>query len=1121
MGDEPSAKDDRVEPLREAFDLFLEICDLPADARARELDVRCVERPALRATVERLIERERRGSPEAALRTGEGGEATMASLLPAIAEPSAGVLAGRYRLSKLLGEGGSGAVYEAEQISPRRPVALKIFRASVITGESALRRFALEAEVLARLQHPSIAQVYDAGFGPSPMESPLAPSFTDRMSAPACGPAWIAMELVRGRPLDVAARTRALDHRTRLELFLEVCDAVAFAHQKGVIHRDLKPANILLTEPEPQAPQGRIKVLDFGIARVAGPEWQGHGDDQPTPALTGPGQLLGTLPYMSPEQVAGDGSAIDVRSDVYSLGVILYELLVGRRPFDLKGRAIDEAVRVVRDEDPAPPSMAAEATAGLRGDLDAIVLKSLAKDPDERYRSVAALADDLRAHLAGEPVAARANSAMYVLVRKARRHRLPIAASVLLIISIVVVAVRATFDAERFSQLAEDARISERAAQRASEALARQLNVARVERARLLAATGNVADAVDALRSEGVMERDPRLRWAAREIAARHPCLRSWEPHVASVRAAGLSDDGRLVLSAGEDGRVALSDIDRGVVLCVDIGSPILSGAHDREGKRFVVGCENGSVLAFDDHSLEPLPSEATHTAPVRSIAARDGVTVSGDGSGRVLFHRDGEPLRELTKRSSAVTSLLLLPGGDVAIGDEGGDVAVIHPFNGSARPVTRHDGAVLSLAFDARRERLLSGATDRTITIVSLDNPGEPSRSADVGNGSVRVIAVDNPSGDILVSGWWSLDRWDESLRSRRRIASPPFGPNAVVFAPESGRALSAHHDGTMRLWVFGNDPINGGGVFVPGVNGRVSAVLSRDGSRIAVGDGIGNVVVADAQSGAAVTWLPSHGRRVRGIDLSSDGRYVASAADDRMLQVGDAQTGEVLGRRFGVEPQMTSAVAFSPDGRRLAVAFGDRTVRVMDLPGLSPVASFVAGERQLVGIAWSPDGERIATTSRDLSIRVFTSTGEPLAITHTPDAPWALAFSPDGSRLAVGEWSRSIAIFDATTLSLNRRFAAGGGLVTAVVWLPPKESGENGLQAILAASGDGNLRVHDASDGRSLFEFTPFSHADTISCSVDATGRFISASGTAGEIGVWDTHQWDEWARRGTGLR
>jgi len=322
---------------------------------------------------------------------------------------------GRYRILRLLGEGGMGAVYEAEQEQPRRTVALKVIKPGLATPEL-LRRFEQESQALGRLQHPGIAQIYEAGtansgFGPQP---------------------FFAMEFIEGESLLQYAEAHQLKTRQRLELMAKVCEAVQHAHQRGVIHRDLKPGNILADM------NGQPKVLDFGVARVT--------DSNPKATRqTDVGRLVGTLAYMSPEQVLADSLEVDTRSDVYALGVILYELLVGRAPYTVS-RNIPEAVQTIREEDPAPLSSISR---NYRGDIETIVAKALEKDKARRYASAAGLAGDIRRYLTDEPILARPPSATYQLQKFARRHKALVTGVVAVFVVLIAGIIVSTWEATR------------------------------------------------------------------------------------------------------------------------------------------------------------------------------------------------------------------------------------------------------------------------------------------------------------------------------------------------------------------------------------------------------------------------------------------------------------------------------------------------------------------------------------------------------------------------------------------------------------------------------------------------------------------------------------------------
>ncbi|MEM6671256.1 MAG: serine/threonine-protein kinase [Planctomycetota bacterium] len=402
-----------------AFELFDRLCDLADAERQRELEAVARDEPELAAEVARLLELDESGA------SLERAADEMVAELDSVHGAAVPGTIGEFEVVRVLGEGGMGIVYEALQHHPRRSVALKIIRPGLFSSGQ-LSRFRREAEVLAWLNHPGIAKVFAAGTADTP-----------------AGPQpYIAMELVRGERIDRYVESEGLDRRARLELLAEVCDAIQHAHERGVVHRDLKPANVIVdTESK------RPKVLDFGIARIT------DADVTRMTAGTAVGEILGTLPYMSPEQVNADAASVDARSDVYALGVMAYRILAGVVPLDVEQRSLAEAARIIVHDE---PTALGRRDPALRGDVEQIVGKALAKEKDERYLSAHALGDDLRRHLRDEAITARPPTSLEQLRRFARRNRALVAGLGGTFVALLVGAIVATVLLVRTSRLLEE-----------------------------------------------------------------------------------------------------------------------------------------------------------------------------------------------------------------------------------------------------------------------------------------------------------------------------------------------------------------------------------------------------------------------------------------------------------------------------------------------------------------------------------------------------------------------------------------------------------------------------------------------------------------------------------------
>jgi WD40 repeat protein len=1003
---------------RRANDLFLDALD--HDTASRELFVvrSCGAEEALRAEVEELLRAHR--AADAFL-----GKPAIERLLAHGAELRPGDRVGAYRIVRLLGAGGGGAVYEAMQESPSRRVALKVLGAGPATSSSRLRLQA-EADILARLQHPDVATVYEAGF---------------HESLP-----YFAMEFVEGaRTLLQYAREEGLGVRERLALVARAADAVHHGHQKGILHRDLKPGNLLVDSA------GRLKVIDFGIARLAG-----GGGGRP--------EIAGTLPYMSPEQL-DPGHDEDVRADVYALGVVLYEILAERLPHDAARSPTPEAARRIR-EAPAPPLSRTDRR--LRGDVEAIVRKAMEPDRERRYVSAAALAADLRRHLAHLPVEARTGGPLYHMAKAARRQPLAFGA----LAALLLVLAAATVAGARLA--ARNA-----AARRDAERNARE--------ARSIAYVANLSAAVAAFRIHD-------LREARLHLAAVPEDLRGWEwSHLWSrldasfariewdrrIYAGALAADGSLVAATSTEPEAQVwTDSGRGVRSFADLLMRADAVAISPDGSRLLLGYARGAEIrplsgtgggiALEQHG-DWINAVAFHpTLPVCATGCRGGVlrfwdATTGEARGEIRCHED------------RIVALAFDPAGArVATGGRDGVVRVWgFPDGALQRELRGHEGSVEDVAWSPDSGRLASASRDLGVRVFDVAT-GALLASAHRHSANVRSVAW-SPNGDLLASG--SYDRtvrlWD--ARDLREVACLLGHEDIVMrvgFHPRDGSIVSLGAEGTVRFWhaapkddvptLATRDPALAGLAFGPDGTRLVSwsrrgaaqvwdvaarkevALLAPRAQAVAVDPVRGLALVGTASraavhdlvDGSLVRTAKHHGRLIRGdrvfdlagaveardaadgallarseelgtahhLAVDATGETVAVAPDGRILLL-DASL-RTTARRVLAGP--VYALAISACGRYVGMVLkGSHGAVVLRARDLTPMLELEGHAACVLDLAFSPDGTRLATGAQDLTVRIWEiPSGRQLVTLHGhAQAVSRLAWSPDGACLASGD--------------------------------------------------------------------------------------------------------------------
>lgn len=996
-----------------------------------------------------------------------------------------------YRIVKEIHRGGQGVVYQAIQLSTKRKVAVKVMLDGPFAGPASKRRFEREVELVGSLRHRGIVPVFDSGNTQ--------------------GKYFFVMEYVRGEILSDYVQKNKLSLRGLLSLFSRVCAAIAYAHQKGVIHRDLKPSNILVDD------LGEPRIVDFGLAKVGGPD----AEKDLSQLMSVTGQIMGTPSYMSPEQAAGNQDRVDMRSDVYSLGIVLFEMVTGTLPYKLESTVPESLHAIQFQQPPSPRSLNSK----INRDAETIVLKAISKEQSRRYPTAGALGDDIDRYLNGEPIEARRDSLLYLIRKSVAKHfAATAAAAALLVLFLAALILGWTLywsgekAREKLAALSRNLAIERDTARELRDNSQQQLYFAQMNLASQALSDsggiGRVEELTDLWKPNSTSEKD-RIGWEWFLLRSRCDLEQNRVEFEKQVWAGAISPDGRYFACGGDSKNIIVQPMD-GSADKADLGAHrqhIRAVAWSPDGRFLATGSPDGTVFIFDTRSRKKF---------------RD---FRFDGQVLAISWHPRQPIISVGCRDQVVAFKNVETGKTIAC-----DEKALHSVQALAHSP---DGKLLAIGnwglkenleiWDVKsRQRLFSQSRDSSVFAVQFSPDGKLLATADSA-GQVTVARVtDLKSGkeawtrDLKRPVWtlaWSPDSsaiatagedrliqiWNGRRGDPIRVFEGHTAPIwALDWSADGHTLLSASHDRTVRLWnpqaTLGNRVFITQPVRRPDLAGVCWCGKSRN---IAIASLAFDVFIVDQITGERVANLPLM-QRSHSVHCSNDGSKVVASSEDGVYwwSIEEPNEKHTIDQLRGFH----LSAKWCPQAKRIAACGKTGSVTIWDAETESLVARWDAPAIYYC-VDWSPDGSRIATASSAGISVVDLGTNEPATKITAKGTSRSIAWHPNGQQVAVARDSGIVAIYDALSGALVHEMNDHVAKVQCVAWSP------DGTR-LASASDDGSVRVWDTRSGVQAIQLKGHEgRVNGLDWSPD--GQQLVSVGSDSQIRIWDAQNGYEYLK------